>query len=117
MRWVKASPKTSWSRPSNFQCPGSSGPGADDATSAAATAVGKSVGEARLLGFAKHSASTETRSVSLLQSSQSLLRELGLLGVAKYRLRQNPDTQGLLVSFLLKLVKLGLLGLESTALR
>ena len=40
---------------------GSSGNGAEDATSAAATAVGKSVGEARPLLFANHSASTESK--------------------------------------------------------
>ena len=38
---------------------GSSGPGADDATSAAATAVGQFVGEAWPLGIVKRSVSTE----------------------------------------------------------
>ena len=59
----------------------------------------------------------ETRSVSPLQSPQSLLRELGFLLLHSIGLRQNPNSRSLLVRFLLSLVELGLFRLGSTVPR
>ena len=106
---------------------GFSGPGADNSTNAAATAVGKPVGEARLLGSAEHSVLTFDAATAVAEPAQ----EARPLGIAKHSGstveagsswpggRDTDDTRRAAATAVVEnlLVNLGLLGLQSTVPR